>query len=198
MRGKNTTCDRRQFLKSSAALAAGAGMLTHCDRSANPTLSRAKDASTYLIVNGLVVTMDPERRVITEGAVAIKDNLIEAVGKTADLRKEYGAYDIIDAGKGIIMPGLVNAHSHLFAMGSRGLGVDGVGRRSTRSNYRWDIDKNAHYDKELCRASADLAAVEMIRAGITTTQDSHYINFHLDAIDGVAESIEKSGMRAVI
>ena len=38
----------------------------------------------------------------------------------------------------------------------------------------------------------------MIRAGITTTQDSHYINFHLDAIDGVAESIEKSGMRAVI
>jgi 5-methylthioadenosine/S-adenosylhomocysteine deaminase len=38
----------------------------------------------------------------------------------------------------------------------------------------------------------------MIRAGITTTQDSHYINFHLDAIDGVAESVEQSGLRAVI
>ena len=63
--------------------------------------------------------------------------------KTADLRKEYGAYHIIDAGKGIIMPGLVNAHSHLFAMLSRGLGSDG-GAPPTRSNYRWDVDKSAH------------------------------------------------------
>jgi 5-methylthioadenosine/S-adenosylhomocysteine deaminase len=152
----------------------------------------------YLITNGLVVTMDPERRVITEGAVAVEGDTIISVGKSRDLSKEYGSFEVIDARKGVIMPGLVNAHSHLFAMFSRGLGADGHGKRTTRSNYSWDIDRLSLYDKEACRISADLAAIEMIRSGITTTQDSHYINFHLDAIDGVAEAVRDSGIRAVI
>jgi 5-methylthioadenosine/S-adenosylhomocysteine deaminase len=152
----------------------------------------------YLLTKGLVVTMDPERRVITDGAVAVEGNRILAVGKAPELAKDYGSFEVIDAGRGIIMPGLVNAHSHLFAMFSRGLGADGHGKRSTRSNYSWDIDRLSLYDKEACLISATLAAVEMLRAGITTTQDSHYINFHLDAIDGVAEAVRDSGMRAVI
>lgn len=152
----------------------------------------------FLIKNGLVVTMDQDRRVITDGAVAIEDNKIREVGKSEVLKKEYGSYDVIDAGKGIIMPGLVNAHGHMFAMYSRGLGADGHGKRSTRSAYSWDIDRLSLYGKELCRISADLATVEMIRSGITTTQDSHYINFHLDSIDGVAEAVEAAGIRAVI
>lgn len=152
----------------------------------------------YLITNGLVVTMDPERRVITHGAVAVEGKNILAVGKATDLVKDCGSFDVIDAGGGIIMPGLVNAHSHLFAMFSRGLGADGHGKRATRSNYSWDIDRLSLFDKDACRISASLAAIEMIRSGITTTQDSHYINFHLDAIDGVAEAVRDSGLRAVI
>lgn len=152
----------------------------------------------YLISNGLIVTMDSERRLITDGAVVVKGNRILAVGKAEEVTKRYGSYEVIDAGKGIIMPGLVNAHSHLFAMFSRGLGADGQGKNSTRSKYSWDIDRMSLYDKEACRISADLASLEMIRSGITTTQDSHYINFHLDAIDGVAEAVRDSGLRAVI
>ena len=152
----------------------------------------------YLVKNGLVVTMDPERRVITDGAVAIEGNIIKSVGKSEELSKEYGSYEVIDACKGIIMPGLVNAHGHMFAMYSRGLGADGHGKRSTKSAYSWDIDRLSLYDKEACRISADLANIEMIRSGITTTQDSHYINFHLDSIDGVAEAVEAAGIRAVI
>ena len=152
----------------------------------------------YLIKNGLVITMDRDRRVISDGAVAVEGNSILDIGKEEELAKDYGSFEVIDACKGIIMPGLVNAHSHLFAMFSRGLGADGHGKRSTRSNYSWDIDRLSLYDKEVCRVSADLAAVEMIRSGITTTQDSHYVNFHLDAIDGVAEAVRDSGLRAVI
>ena len=152
----------------------------------------------YLINNGLVVTMDPNRRVILNGAVAVEGNKIMAVGKSKELSQNFGSHEVIDAGKGIIMPGLVNAHSHLFAMYSRGLGADGHAKRSTRSNYSWDIDRLSLYNKEVCRISADLACVEMISSGITTTQDSHYINFHLDSIDGVAEAVEDSGIRAVI
>jgi 5-methylthioadenosine/S-adenosylhomocysteine deaminase len=142
--------------------------------------------------------MDSERRVISDGAVAIEENMIIAVGKTCDLKKEYSSLDVINAEKGFVLPGLVNAHSHLFAMFSRGFGADGHGKRSSRSKYSWDIDRLSLLDKEACRVSADLACVEMIKAGITTTQDSHYINFHNDAIDGVAESVEDSGLRAVI
>ena len=154
--------------------------------------------SEYLIKNGLVVTMDQERKVITDGAVAVKGNIIKAVGKSEKLSKEYGSYEVIDAGKGVIMPGLVNAHGHMFAMYSRGLGADGHGKRSTRSAYSWDIDRLSLYDKDVCKVSAELACIEMIRSGITTTQDSHYINFHLDSVYGVAEAVESAGIRAVI
>jgi len=152
-----------------------------------------------LIANGLVVTMGPERRVITDGAVAIEDDRIAAVGKTPDLKGEYGSDVIIDASRQIVMPGLVNAHSHLFAMFSRGLGADGTRRRVRETReYSWDIERLSLLDKDICNGSATLAVLEMIRSGITTTQDSHYINFHGDAIDGVAEAVVDSGMRVLL
>jgi 5-methylthioadenosine/S-adenosylhomocysteine deaminase len=152
----------------------------------------------YLLINGLVITMDPTRKIITDGAVAIEGNKIVSVGKSKDLIKQYKTHKIIDTNNGIILPGLVNTHSHLFAMYSRGLGADGHRKRATRSKYSWDIDRLALYDKKACRISADLAVLEMIKSGITTTQDSHYINFHTDSIDGIAEAVHESGIRAVI
>lgn len=152
-----------------------------------------------LIENGLVITMDLERRVIVDGAVASDDGVIVDVGKTDELRGEYGSDEVIDASRKIVMPGLVNAHSHLFAMFSRGLGADGSrGRAREAREYSWDIERLSLLDRETCYASAALAALEMIRSGITTTQDSHYINFHDDAIDGVAEAVVDSGMRVVL
>jgi len=154
--------------------------------------------SEYLIINGLIITMDSSRRIITDGAIAIDGNKIISVGKSQDLKKHYKSHEMIDAKGGIILPGLVNTHSHLFAMYSRGLGADGQGKKATRSKYSWDIDRLVLYDKEACRISADLAVLEMIKSGITTTQDSHYINFHTDSINGIAEAVRKSGIRAVI
>jgi len=152
-----------------------------------------------LIENGLVVTMDSERRVIPNGAVAVADDRIVEVGKTSDLVKEYGSSEVLDASRKIVMPGLVNAHCHMFAMFSRGLGADG--QRSARrrdSSYSWDIERLEHFDREVCYSAGMLAAVELIRSGVTTTQDSHYINFHGDAFDGIAQSVKDSGIRAVL
>ena len=152
-----------------------------------------------LIEKGFVVTMDPERRVIVDGAVAVEDGVIVDVGKASELRGEYGSGEVLDASRKIVMPGLVNAHSHLFAMFSRGLGADGSRRRAREAReYSWDIERLSLLDRETCYASAALAALEMIRSGITTTQDSHYINFHDDAVDGVAEAVANSGIRVVL
>ena len=104
----------------------------------------------YLIINGLIITMDHNRSILTDGAIAIEENKIVSIGKSKDLVKEYKTHQIINANKGIIIPGLVNAHSHLFAMYSRGLGADGQGKRAAKSNYSWDIDRLALYDKEAC------------------------------------------------
>ena len=152
-----------------------------------------------LIKNGYLLTLDEQRRVITDGAVAVKDAQIMAVGKTSELEKEYGSYEVLDAGRMIVMPGLVNTHNHVFAMLSRGYNADG-GRQDHRkkTRYSWDVSTLRDRNKDDCKAAGMLASLEMIKHGITTTQDSHYINFHLDSIDGVAESIQTSGMRIVL
>jgi len=149
-----------------------------------------------LIKNGLIVTMDPDRRVIRNGAVVIENESILAVGKTERLEKEYSHMDTLDAVNKMILPGFVNIHNHIYQTIMRGLSDDGQGRRS--GDYRWDIQLLRGLTKEACYASGMLSAAEMIRSGITTTQDSHYINFHRDSIDGIAESAKDSGLRLVL
>lgn len=149
-----------------------------------------------LIKNGYVVTMDPDGRVIREGAVLIEDDRVEAVGKTSELENRYTGEEVLDARGKMVLPGFVNTHNHLYQTIMRGLSADGEGKRS--SGYRWDIDLLHGLTREACYASGVLSAAEMIRSGVTTTQDSHYINFHKDSIDGVAESARDSGLRLVL
>lgn len=155
------------------------------------------DTVDLLIKNGFLITLDPERRVYRDGAVVYEDDRIVAVGKTSALEGEFGSEEVIDARGKIVMPGLVNAHNHLYQTLMRGTSDDRRGRRR-QTKYSWNIDALEHLDGEACHAAGMLAAAEMIRSGITTTQDSHYINFHLDSIDGVARSMEDSGMRVVL
>ena len=65
-----------------------------------------------LITNGTVITMDPLRRVIDKGAVAIKGHLIVDVGDAAELAETYDAQRVIDASRKVIMPGLIDGHAH--------------------------------------------------------------------------------------
>ena len=66
----------------------------------------------FLIKGGTVITMDPERRRIKNGSVAVKGDKIEAVGRTEDLVKSYSRDSVIDAGGMMIIPGFVNVHHH--------------------------------------------------------------------------------------
>jgi len=153
----------------------------------------------FLIANGTVITVDSKRRILSDGAVAVNGGMIVAVGKTSELKVEYSSLRVIDASNQLVLPGLVNTHSHLFAMFSRGIGVDGAkGHARRKREYSWDVERLSLFDGNVCRASADLAVLEMLHSGITTTQDSHYINFHRIAFDNIAQSIVDSGMRAVL
>jgi 5-methylthioadenosine/S-adenosylhomocysteine deaminase len=148
-----------------------------------------------LIKNGIVVTMDQERRVIKDGAVVYEGGRITHVGKTGDLEKSYSG-EVIDAKGMMVLPGFVNTHNHLYQTIMRGLSDDGGGMRPL--GYRWDVDLLRGLDRDACYASGSMSMVEMIRSGITTTQDSHYINFHGDSIDGIAQSARDAGLRLVL
>src|SRR5207253_2469804 len=79
---------------------------------------------SLVVANGIVVTVDGGDRVIPGGAVAIDGRDIVAVGTTQDIRRRFRARDTIDATGQVVMPGLVNTHTHAPMVLYRGLADD--------------------------------------------------------------------------
>src|SRR6266498_1431764 len=149
-----------------------------------------KDSADLLVVNGRVVTVDEKFSVFSPGAVAVKNGKIVAVGPAADLTARYGALSRYDATGKIVMPGLVNTHTHAAMTLLRGLADDLPLDRWLTEHIFPAEGKNVSpgfvYDGTL------LAALEMIEGGTTTFADMYY--FESDA----ARAVEKAGLRAVL
>jgi len=106
----------------------------------------------FLIINGDIVTMDPARRVLVGGAVAITGDRIQAVGSTSELCARWPGAARVDAAGGVVTPGLVNAHQHITG--------DPLARSCTpddlapgRSIFEWSVPLHANHtgdDDELC------------------------------------------------
>ncbi|MES2993793.1 MAG: 8-oxoguanine deaminase [Pseudomonadota bacterium] len=125
---------------------------------------------TLLIRNAtLLVTMDAQRREIADGAVFVRDNVIEAVGTTADLP---GTADVvIDARDQIVIPGLVNTHHHMFQTLTRALAQDDELFGWLRTLYPiW-----ANLTPEMVTVSTQTAMAELLLSGCTTSSDHLYI-----------------------
>ena len=142
----------------------------------------------YLIKNGTVITVDKERRIIRDGAVAIQGNRIAAVGKAADLERDYTAGRVIDAGQMIIMPGLVNSHLHFYHTMHRGLAPENLGG--------WPWSNFVHSRVATVLTPEDeifgglTVLLETLRSGTTTVFESGSYN-----PAAVIEGISKIGMR---
>ncbi|MGE5256755.1 MAG: amidohydrolase [Hyphomicrobiales bacterium] len=141
-----------------------------------------------LITNGLVLTMDSEQRTIPAGAVAIRADRIVAVGK-ADEVAAGKADRVIDARGGIIMPGLVNAHTHAAMTLFRGL-ADDLPLMTWLNDHIFPAEAAMDAGKVYCGAL--LACAEMIMSGTTTFCDMYLFE------DAVARAAQKAGMRAVV
>ncbi len=72
-----------------------------------------KENVDMLVAGGTVVTMNAERRIIEEGAVAVKGDTIVAVGSRANIEAKYSAAQTINAGGKLMLPGLINGHTHV-------------------------------------------------------------------------------------
>jgi len=148
-----------------------------------------------IIQGGTVITVDPRRRIIKDGAVAVKDNLIKAVGKRTDITKKFSADETVDAAGKIILPGIVNAHTHLFQNLLKGLGDD----LPLVAWYKKSVASNApRLRPEDCHAAAQLGCAEAIKSGVTCVNDFMYAHPRPKLSDAVIKAFKKTGVRGVL
>ena len=148
-----------------------------------------------LIDHGLVITMDRQRRVIPDGAVLIAGDLIEGVCRSHEVAAKDGFGKVIDARNKAVLPGLVNAHTHLNEKLIPGLRNDlplgdwltvvaGPQARAT--------------NREDCRISVLLGCLEMVKSGTTCFADMFCQRTERRVMDVVAEAVQASGLRGVL
>ena len=143
-----------------------------------------------LIVGGTVVTMDKDRRVIEDGAVVVKNGEIALVGKRAAVTKNLRARQTINANGKVIIPGLINTHTHIPMTLFRGI-ADDLDLQEWLTKYIFPAEAK-NVDEAFVRAGTRLGLAEMIRGGTTTYCDMYYFE------DAVADETFKAGVRGVL
>ena len=168
--------------------------LAACSQDTAPALQSAAEAPEdqidLIILGDYVVSMDASASVYEQGAVAIDDGLILAVGPAEEVTAEYSAAETLAGENRIVMPGLVNGHSHAAMTLLRGV-ADDLGLMDWLNNYIFPAEVQ-FVDSEFVRIGTELACWEMIRGGTTTFVDMYYFP------DTVAEVVESCGMRAMV
>jgi 5-methylthioadenosine/S-adenosylhomocysteine deaminase len=139
-----------------------------------------------LLTNGVVLTMDARFTVHRSGAVAITRDSIVAVGPDALACR---AAETIDCGGRVIMPGLVNAHTHVPMTLLRGL-ADDLRLDVWLMGYIMPVER-AFVSPDFVRLGTRLGCAEMIRSSITCFADMYYFE------DAIAEATAAAGMRAL-
>jgi 5-methylthioadenosine/S-adenosylhomocysteine deaminase len=156
----------------------------------NDQLSGDKTKIDLLVTGGTVVTMDGSRRILEDGAVAVRGDEIIAVAPRAELEGKYHAAATIDAHGSLVLPGFINGHTHVPMTLFRGL-HDDVTLNDWLYKYIFPAEAK-NVNEEFVRWGTRLAAAEQIRGGVTTFADMYYFE------DAVAEETQAAGMRGVL
>jgi len=143
-----------------------------------------------IVSGGIVVTVDAARNIFNPGAVAIDGTSIVAVGPAADIAARFTGATQVDAAGSIVIPGLVNAHSHAPMVLYRGL-ADDLRLQEWLEKYIFPAEART-VSREMVRAGTRLAALEMIQSGTTTYADMYYFE------EEIARTTKAAGMRGVL
>jgi 5-methylthioadenosine/S-adenosylhomocysteine deaminase len=143
-------------------------------------------AADLLLYGALVLTMDLERQVFNDGAVAVKDGSIIDVGNTEDVRPRWHAERALDLSGMVITPGLVNAHIHLTGDNLfPGLQPDDVANHDRMAT--WVLPAYEHSTPEDERAAARLTILQMLRHGTTAFIEAGTCFYPSAVLDGLKE-----------
>ncbi len=150
----------------------------------------ARRTVSLIVTNGTVVTVDPSRRVIERGAVAIDGLNIVGVDAADTIARRFTARDTVQAGGGVIMPGLINTHTHAPMVLFRGL-ADDLALMDWLQKYIFPAEAKT-VSPEMVRVGTRLAALEMIESGTTAYADMYYYE------DEIARATKAAGLRGVL
>src|SRR5216683_7487114 len=143
-----------------------------------------------LVLGGTLVSMDKERRIVPDAGIAVLGGRIVAVGSRGDISGNYSAPEIINAAGRLIVPGLINGHTHIPMTLFRGL-ADDLDLQDWLTKYIFPAEAK-NVSEEFVRAGTRLGLAEMIRGGTTTYCDMYYFE------DAIADETFKAGMRGVL
>ncbi len=143
-----------------------------------------------IVRGGTVVTMDKDFRLIEHGAIAVRGNNIVAVGNEIDIARRYTARRTIYARGQAIIPGLVNAHTHIPMTLFRGI-ADDLDLNEWLTKYIFPAEAR-NVTESFVRVGTQLGLIEMIRGGTTTYCDMYYFE------DAIADETQRAGVRAVL
>ncbi|MBZ2174979.1 putative aminohydrolase SsnA [Schnuerera sp. xch1] len=149
-----------------------------------------------IVGNGKVITNDIENSYIANGAVLVKDNIIEAVGRFEDLKADYPEEEVVDVNDKIIMPGMINTHTHIYSAYARGMSVSKPTDNflNILENQWWNLDRKLTLED--CKLNAYTTYIESIRNGVTTVFDHHSSpNAATDSLFTIVEVAKELGIR---
>ena len=146
--------------------------------------------ATLIVTGGIVVTQNATRQVLNPGAVAITGTTIADVDRPEAIAARYSAADTIDARGQIVLPGLINTHTHAPMVMYRGL-ADDLALMEWLQKYIFPAEAKT-VSPEFVRIGTRLAALEMIESGTTTYADMYYFE------EEIAKATREAGLRGVL
>jgi 5-methylthioadenosine/S-adenosylhomocysteine deaminase len=150
---------------------------------------------SFILADGWLITMNERREILERGSVCVENDRIAAVGSRQQLQQKYPGAEVVDCTGRIVMPGMVNTHTHLFQTLLKGLGDDMVLKK-------WFTCMTAPSAVHLTAPDAHAAAlhgcVESIRSGVTTVVDFMYVHPQPGLITSVVDAFHMTGMRGFV
>ena len=152
--------------------------------------ARQVTAVSLVVRNGIIITVDGNRRILNPGSIAIDGTAIVAIDTPANIAARYQAADTIDATGKVVMPGLINTHTHAAMVMYRGLGND-LALMDWLQKYIFPAEAKT-VSPEFVRVGTRLALLEMIQSGTTLYADMYYFE------EEVARVTRAAGLRGVL
>src|SRR5215475_3391089 len=149
-----------------------------------------RSAADVLVLGGIVVTMDQRRSILSDGALAICGDSIAALGPRPEIVDAYRAPTTLDATGCLVIPGLIDGHTHIPMTLFRGL-ADDLPLHTWLEQHVWPAEQK-FINPETVRWASRLGLAELVRSGVTTLCDMYFYE------DEVAAAVEEFGMRGVL
>ncbi len=148
------------------------------------------DKPDLIVYADYVLTMEPDQPVLRDGAIVVSKDRIIAVGPRTEIDSQYIASKSIGGAGTVLLPGLVNGHTHAAMTLFRGM-VDDLNLSSWLNDYIFPMERR-FVTEDFVRTGTELACWEMIRGGTTTFVDMYFYP------DVIADVVSKCGLRAVV